>query len=73
MASAARCADDGQRGGIAIGIGGQNHADDLRFVQRSLPGNRGRIGRSIRRLVRISFSDRTSFALDKAAGNLPAE
>ena len=64
---AAAAPDDGQRGRIMFWIGGKHHADHLRLVQ--VPsGNSGRIGRSIMRLVRISFSEGRPSRLMKPPG-----
>jgi len=64
-------ADDGQLVGILLGVGGTTMA--MICVSQEKPsGNNGRTGRSMRRDVRVSFSDIRPSRLMKPPGIFPA-
>ena len=69
MASAAPAPHDGQRIGILLGIGRQDHGDDLGFVEK--PFGEQRADRAINQPAGENFLfGGTSLALDKAARDL---
>ena len=70
-ASAAEAPSNAGMSGVDVGIERQHRRDDLHFVVKP-SGNSGRIGRSIRREVSVSFSVGRPSRLKKPPGMRPA-